>query len=136
MRCGVLILPSSWRIFKNVKENRVFWWFFFQFWQFFAVSTFWGQSKRKRKTVSFMKKMWFFDTLGTPGGASIVERLFLSPSSHCAGDFTKWNHTKQGPPCIKIIMHGKVASINKCLWYGNQHLGKSHALIVIQLLGY
>ena len=27
--------------------------------------------------------MWFFDTPGTSGGASIGERIFLSPNSHC-----------------------------------------------------
>ena len=30
--------------------------------------------------------MGFFDTPGTPGGASIIERNFLSPNSHCEYD--------------------------------------------------
>ena len=38
----------------------------------------------QNETILFVKKRLFFDTPGTPGGASIVERFFLSPNSHCA----------------------------------------------------
>ena len=65
------------------KKTGFFLTFFLQFWWFLKFVSFRGNLSAKGKQFHLWKKMWFFDTPGTPGGASIVERIFLSRNSHC-----------------------------------------------------
>ena len=51
--------------------------FFLQFWWFLCSLRLFGAIlEQKESTFICEKKMWFFDTPGTPGAGSIVERIF------------------------------------------------------------
>ena len=59
------------------KKTGFFWHFFFNFDGFWSLCLLEAILAQKDNSFICRKKMWCFDTPGTPGGASIVERIFL-----------------------------------------------------------
>ena len=58
--------------------------FFFNFDGFSKFVPFSVNLSSRTQQCHLYKKIWFFDTSGTPGGASVVEWTVFSPYSHCA----------------------------------------------------
>jgi hypothetical protein len=77
------IAPKLKNIRKSLRKQGFFWHFFFNFDGFWSLCLLGVILSQMENSFICKKKMWFFDTPGTPWGASIMERIFLSPNSHC-----------------------------------------------------